>query len=57
MTWSVNWDVTNGNRFANTVGPHLDALPRDRHRRHGSRNGIRAGWADQMNASELKNAG
>ncbi|GAB4102978.1 hypothetical protein GCM10028790_19970 [Micromonospora taraxaci] len=27
MTWSVNWDVTNGNRFASTVGPHLDALP------------------------------
>nr|WTA71254.1 hypothetical protein OHB51_13285 [Micromonospora sp. NBC_00855] len=27
MTWSVNWDVTNGKRFANTVGPHLDALP------------------------------
>ncbi|WP_033346289.1 chitinase [Catenuloplanes japonicus] len=27
MTWSVNWDVTNGNAFANTVGPHLDTLP------------------------------
>lgn len=27
MTWSVNCDVTNGNRFASTVGPHLDALP------------------------------
>ncbi|MET7373715.1 chitinase [Micromonospora arida] len=27
MTWSVNWDVSNGNSFANTVGPHLDTLP------------------------------
>ncbi|QGN47077.1 cellulose-binding protein [Micromonospora sp. WMMC415] len=27
MTWSVNWDVTNGNNFARTVGPHLDTLP------------------------------
>jgi chitinase len=27
MTWSVNWDVTNGNSFAGTVGPHLDTLP------------------------------
>lgn len=27
MTWSVNWDVTNGNSFAQTVGPHLDTLP------------------------------
>ncbi len=27
MTWSVNWDVTNGNGFAGTVGPHLDTLP------------------------------
>jgi chitinase len=27
MTWSINWDVSNGNRFANTVGPHLDTLP------------------------------
>ncbi|MDR7274702.1 chitinase [Catenuloplanes atrovinosus] len=27
MTWSINWDVTNGNGFANTVGPHLDTLP------------------------------
>ncbi|MEU8407480.1 cellulose binding domain-containing protein [Micromonospora sp. NPDC048842] len=27
MTWSVNWDVSNGNGFANTVGPHLDTLP------------------------------
>ncbi|URN06116.1 chitinase [Actinomadura madurae] len=27
MTWSINWDVTNGGRFAGTVGPHLDTLP------------------------------
>jgi chitinase len=27
MTWSINWDVSNGNGFANTVGPHLDTLP------------------------------
>ncbi|MET7947393.1 cellulose binding domain-containing protein [Micromonospora sp. NPDC005324] len=27
MTWSVNWDVSNGNAFATTVGPHLDTLP------------------------------
>ncbi|MGK5742547.1 chitinase [Micromonospora sp. URMC 103] len=27
MTWSVNWDVTNGGGFARTVGPHLDTLP------------------------------
>ncbi|HZB34399.1 MAG TPA: cellulose binding domain-containing protein, partial [Streptosporangiaceae bacterium] len=27
MTWSINWDVTNGGGFARTVGPHLDALP------------------------------
>ncbi|MDP9795568.1 chitinase [Catenuloplanes nepalensis] len=27
MTWSVNWDVSNGNAFAGTVGPHLDTLP------------------------------
>ncbi|WP_199486406.1 chitinase [Actinomadura logoneensis] len=27
MTWSINWDVTNGNGFAKTVRPHLDALP------------------------------
>ncbi|WP_143229436.1 chitinase [Actinophytocola xanthii] len=27
MTWSINWDVTNGGAFANTVGPHLDTLP------------------------------
>ncbi|MFJ6152546.1 chitinase [Micromonospora profundi] len=27
MTWSVNWDVSNGNGFARTVAPHLDTLP------------------------------
>jgi chitinase len=27
MTWSINWDVTNGNNFARTVKPALTALP------------------------------
>ncbi len=27
MTWSINWDVTTGNNFANTVRPHLNTLP------------------------------
>ncbi|WP_432831125.1 chitinase [Dactylosporangium sp. CA-092794] len=27
MTWSINWDVTNGTNFAHTVDPHLAALP------------------------------
>jgi chitinase len=27
MTWSINWDVKNGNGFANTVKPHLATLP------------------------------
>jgi chitinase len=27
MTWSVNWDVTAGNGFADTVRPHLNTLP------------------------------
>jgi chitinase len=27
MTWSINWDVSNGNSFANTVKPHLNSLP------------------------------
>ncbi|HEX5205407.1 MAG TPA: chitinase, partial [Actinoplanes sp.] len=27
MTWSINWDVTNGNSFGNTVKPHLATLP------------------------------
>ncbi|TQL78565.1 chitinase [Stackebrandtia endophytica] len=25
MTWSINWDATNGYQFANTVGGHLDS--------------------------------
>lgn len=27
MTWSVNWDITDGNNFARTVRPHLNTLP------------------------------
>ncbi|MBE1487246.1 chitinase [Plantactinospora soyae] len=27
MTWSINWDVANGNAFARTVRPHLNTLP------------------------------
>ncbi|RZU77911.1 chitinase (glycosyl hydrolase family 18) [Micromonospora kangleipakensis] len=27
MTWSVNWDVSNGTTFARTVKPHLTTLP------------------------------
>ncbi|WP_420830854.1 chitinase [Actinomadura graeca] len=27
MTWSINWDVTNGNGFARTIRPHLNTLP------------------------------
>jgi chitinase len=27
MTWSINWDASNGYNFANTVAPHLAALP------------------------------
>jgi chitinase len=27
MTWSTNWDASNGNSFSNTVGAHLDTLP------------------------------
>jgi chitinase len=27
MTWSINWDASNGFQFANTVAPHLDTLP------------------------------
>ncbi len=27
MTWSINWDVKNGNAFAATVKPHLSTLP------------------------------
>ena len=27
MTWSINWDASNGGGFAGTVGPHLRTLP------------------------------
>ncbi|HTI15387.1 MAG TPA: glycosyl hydrolase family 18 protein [Dictyobacter sp.] len=27
MTWSINWDDSNGYNFANTVKPHLSTLP------------------------------
>jgi chitinase len=27
MTWSTNWDASNGNSFSNTVGAHLSTLP------------------------------
>ncbi|MFI5931603.1 chitinase [Actinoplanes sp. NPDC051494] len=27
MTWSINWDVTAGNGWANAVSPHVHALP------------------------------
>ncbi len=27
MTWSINWDVSNGSNFANTVKPHLNGMP------------------------------
>jgi chitinase len=27
MTWSINWDASNGYNFANTVGSHLSSLP------------------------------
>ncbi|AGL20678.1 cellulose-binding family II protein [Actinoplanes sp. N902-109] len=27
MTWSINWDVTAGNTWANAVSPHVHALP------------------------------
>ena len=27
MTWSINWDVTAGNGWANTIKPHLSTLP------------------------------
>ncbi|SCK14340.1 Chitinase [Streptomyces sp. WMMB 714] len=26
MTWSTNWDASNGNSWSGTVGPHVDAL-------------------------------
>jgi len=28
MTWSTNWDASNGNSFSNTVGAHLAVLPK-----------------------------
>ena len=27
MTWSINWDASNGYQFASTVGPFLASLP------------------------------
>ncbi|MFW6724708.1 chitinase [Streptomyces sp. MAR4 CNY-716] len=27
MTWSTNWDATNGNAWSDKVGPHVDQLP------------------------------
>jgi chitinase len=27
MTWSINWDASNGYNFANTVSPYLSTLP------------------------------
>jgi chitinase len=27
MTWSINWDASNGYSFANTVRSHLNAIP------------------------------
>jgi chitinase len=27
MTWSINWDASNGYNFANTIAPHLSTLP------------------------------
>ena len=27
MTWSINWDASNGYNFADTVAPHLSTLP------------------------------
>ena len=27
MTWSINWDASNGYQFSQTVGAHLDTLP------------------------------
>ena len=27
MTWSINWDASNGYQFANTIAPHLATLP------------------------------
>ena len=27
MTWSINWDASNGYNFADTVAPYLSTLP------------------------------
>jgi chitinase len=27
MTWSINWDASNGYNFAATVAPYLETLP------------------------------
>uniref|UniRef100_UPI000A9D50E5 chitinase n=1 Tax=Streptomyces pathocidini TaxID=1650571 RepID=UPI000A9D50E5 len=27
MTWSTNWDASNGNQWSGTVGPHVHGLP------------------------------
>ena len=27
MTWSINWDASNGYAFLDTVGAHLAAMP------------------------------
>jgi len=27
MTWSINWDASNGYNFAHTVAPYLATLP------------------------------
>jgi chitinase len=27
MTWSINWDASNGDNFADTVAPYLATLP------------------------------
>jgi len=27
LTWSINWDASNGYNFANTVAPYLASLP------------------------------
>jgi chitinase len=26
MTWSINWDASNGNQFATQVGGHVHAM-------------------------------
>ncbi|GGW36636.1 hypothetical protein GCM10010320_15150 [Streptomyces caelestis] len=27
MTWSTNWDATDGNAWSSAVGPHVHGLP------------------------------